>query len=182
MKPGSRTAAMLLALALMSEAGTAQTVPEPDGYRTENYRAPTPATLQGAKILDTWDAASAWRTGAAGFIDVLPRSPKPANLPPGTVWRETPRDSVPKATWLPNVGYGALSPEAEAYFRRGLEAVTGGDPGKLLVFFCLRDCWMSWNAARRALSFGYRDVAWFPDGTDGWSAAELPLQRVEPWQ
>ena len=26
--------------------------PEPDGYRTENYRAPVPATLAGARVLD----------------------------------------------------------------------------------------------------------------------------------
>ena len=26
-------------------------VPEPDGYRLEDYRAPTPATLRGAKVI-----------------------------------------------------------------------------------------------------------------------------------
>jgi rhodanese-related sulfurtransferase len=39
---------------------------------------------------------------------------------------------------------------------------------------------MSWNAAKRALSYGYADVAWYPDGTDGWHQAELPMQDATP--
>jgi rhodanese-related sulfurtransferase len=34
---------------------------------------------------------------------------------------------------------------------------------------------MSWNAAKRALSYGYTNVAWYPEGTDGWQRANLPL-------
>ena len=39
---------------------------------------------------------------------------------------------------------------------------------------------MSWNAARRAIAMGYTSVAWYPDGTDGWSQAGQPLQPHEP--
>jgi rhodanese-related sulfurtransferase len=39
---------------------------------------------------------------------------------------------------------------------------------------------MSWNAAKRALSIGYNNVAWYPDGTDGWQAAKLPLREAKP--
>ena len=35
---------------------------------------------------------------------------------------------------------------------------------------------MSWNAAKRALALGYTHVAWYPEGTDGWAAADLPLE------
>ena len=28
---------------------------------------------------------------------------------------------------------------------------------------------MSWNAAKRILSMGFTNVAWYPDGTDGWT-------------
>jgi PQQ-dependent catabolism-associated CXXCW motif protein len=68
----------------------------------------------------------------------------------------------------------------QAYFKDGLQRVTGGDPAKSVVIFCLRDCWMSWNAARRARAMGYINVIWYPDGTDGWSEAGLPLQEVQP--
>ena len=73
-----------------------------------------------------------------------------------------------------------LAMETENYFRLGLEPVTQSDGAKLLVFYCLRDCWMLWNAAKRALALGYKNVAWYPDGTDGWEAAELPLQEAKP--
>jgi PQQ-dependent catabolism-associated CXXCW motif protein len=46
------------------------------------------------------------------------------------------------------------------------------------VFFCLKDCWMSWNAAKRALSLGYRNVMWFSEGTDGWQELGYPLIDV----
>jgi rhodanese-related sulfurtransferase len=39
---------------------------------------------------------------------------------------------------------------------------------------------MSWNAAKRALAMGYSNVAWYPEGTDGWAAADLPLQQATP--
>jgi rhodanese-related sulfurtransferase len=28
---------------------------------------------------------------------------------------------------------------------------------------------------KRALSYGYTNVAWYPEGTDGWQRANLPL-------
>ena len=124
----------------------AQAVPEPDGYRMEAYRAPVPDTLHGAQVIGADEAHDLWSDGAA-FVDVMPRPPKPDNLPEDTLWREPPRQSIPGAVWLPNVGYGALAEETAAYFRQGLASVTGGDRGHPLVIFCLADCWMSWNAS-----------------------------------
>lgn len=158
----------------------AAAVPEPEGYRMEAYRAPTPATLRGAKVLDTATAERLWRDKAAVFVDVMPRDVKPADLAPGTIWRDKPRDHLPGSVWLPNVGYGALAEPVEAYFRRGLATATGGRLDAPLVFYCLTDCWMSWNAARRALGYGYTDVSWYPAGSDGWAKAGLPLERAIP--
>jgi PQQ-dependent catabolism-associated CXXCW motif protein len=47
------------------------------------------------------------------------------------------------------------------------------------VFFCLKDCWMSWNAAKRALEYGYANVMWFREGTDGWQELGYPLVEVK---
>jgi PQQ-dependent catabolism-associated CXXCW motif protein len=153
---------------------------EPEGYRTDNYRAPVPATLAGARVLTTGEAEAIWRAGNAAFVDVLPRPPKPPNLPAGTVWRDKPRFNIPGSLWLPDTGYGLLASATEDYLRRGLANATGGDLARLLVVYCQADCWMSWNAAKRALSYGYRNVAWYPDGTDGWQRANLPLTAAEP--
>lgn len=153
---------------------------EPSGYRLDDYRAPTPRTLRGARVVTTREAWAIWQRGKAAFIDVLPHPPKPRNLPPGTIWRERPRLDIPGSIWLPDTGYGALASSTEIYLRDGLLKASGGDRSKPLVIYCLRDCWMSWNAAKRALALGYTDVIWYPEGTDGWSGAHLPLEETLP--
>jgi PQQ-dependent catabolism-associated CXXCW motif protein len=169
-----------LAVCMAADVRGEDRVPEPSGYRTSDYRAPTPAGLTGARVVSTDDAKQLWQNKSAIFIDVLPRPPRPQNLPPGTIWRDRPRLDVPGSTWLPDTGYGALAAVTEAYLRKNLERVTGGDRAKLLVVYCLRDCWMSWNAARRILSMGYTNVAWYPDGTDGWTDNLLPVTEAQP--
>jgi PQQ-dependent catabolism-associated CXXCW motif protein len=144
----------------------------------EAYRAPTPSTLKGATVLDNAGAEALWRERRATFLDVLPQPERPKGLAPGTIWRDAPHDTIPGAIWLPNTGFGELAPETEAYFRKGLAAA--GDRAHPLVVFCQRDCWMSWNAAKRALAAGYTAVFWYPEGTDGWRDAKLPLARAEP--
>lgn len=153
---------------------------EPSGYRMDDYRAPVPATLRGAAVLTTPEAHALWAAQAAVFVDVLPLILRPKNLPAGTLWIQRPRDDIPGSVWLPDTGYGALSPAMEAYFSHGLEAATGGERAKTVVFYCKPECWMSWNAARRAVALGMPHVAWYPDGADGWAAAGFPLERRDP--
>lgn len=169
-------------IAITSPApSTTRTPPaEPDNYRTDDYRSPVPLTLKGATVLSNRDAVDLWQAKSAVFIDVYPHPPKPPNLPAGTLWRETTHQSIENAVWLPNVGYGVLSEGNDAYFRRSLADLSGGDTSKTLVFFCLRDCWMSWNAAKRALTYGYRNVDWYRDGSDGWQEEGGLLEEVHP--
>jgi PQQ-dependent catabolism-associated CXXCW motif protein len=171
--------AFVVMVAAAAEAGEAL-VPEPDAYRFGDYRAPTPATLQGAGVIGTDEAETIWRSHSASFVDVLPRAPRPRDLPEGTLWRDKPRANIPGSIWLPDTGYSELGPGMAGYFSKGLEKATNGDRARTLVLYCLADCWMSWNAAKRALSLGYSDVAWYPEGTDGWFAALLPLQDATP--
>jgi PQQ-dependent catabolism-associated CXXCW motif protein len=173
-------ACTLLACTLLAAAARAEDVPEPEGYRTGDYRAPTPATLRGARVVTTAEAEALWKGRDAIFIDVMPHAPRPANLPAGTIWRERPRQNIPGSIWLPDTGYGELAAVTERYLRDNLARATAGDRARLLVFYCLKDCWMSWNAAKRALAMGYGNVAWYPDGTDGWEFADLPLQVSTP--
>jgi len=153
---------------------------EPDGYRMNDYRSPTPASLHGAEVIGTDQACALWHAKSATFVDVLPQAPKPTNLPANTIWREKPRDDIPGSIWLPDTGYGTLAPAMEAYFAAGLARVSDGRKDSTLVFYCLPDCWMSWNAAKRALALGYSHVDWYPEGTEGWQNAGLPLERRAP--
>jgi PQQ-dependent catabolism-associated CXXCW motif protein len=164
---------------LGSDARSQAPPPEPFGYRMEDYRAPTPQTLAGARVIGTEEAENLWKSGAA-FVDVLAQVPRPANLPAGTIWREKARMNIPGSIWLPDTGYGALTAVSESYLRVGLDRITNGDHARLVIIYCRRDCWMSWNAAKRVLAMGYENVAWYPDGTDGWEAAGLPLRIADP--
>ncbi|RXG99555.1 PQQ-dependent catabolism-associated CXXCW motif protein [Bradyrhizobium vignae] len=174
-------AAALAAAILAAPAFGQQQEPfEPEGYRTDNYRAPVPATLAGARVLTTEEAETIWRANSGAFVDVMPRPPKPKNLPAGTVWRDAPRRNIPGSIWLPDTGYGTLPSAMDDYLQRGLARASRGDKAALLVIYCLADCWMSWNAAKRALASGYSNVAWYPDGTDGWERAKLPTEEAHP--
>ena len=155
-------------------------VQEPSGYRLETYRAPTPATLKGAKVLTTTEAHEVWKNKQAIFIDVLPHAPRPEGLPANAFWREPERKDIPGSIWLPDTGYGLIADVLLRYFQRGLVEATEGNKKHPLVFYCQKDCWMSWNAAKRALSLGYQDVSWYPEGSDGWAAAAYPLETQAP--
>lgn len=174
--------AMAVSLPVAAEDHGAKSaeIAEPADYRMTDYRSPVPKTLRGARVVDTKSAAGLLAGGTAVFIDVYPRAPKPAGLPANTIWRSPKHSSIKGSFWLPNVGYGKLAPEPEGYFKSSLDRLTGGALDKTVVFFCLRDCWMSWNAAKRALSWGYTSIVWFPDGTDGWQEIGQDVVNVEP--
>lgn len=155
-------------------------VPEPSEYRGEPYNAPVPATLQGADVIGA-DRAIALHEQGVAFVDVYPRTRKPEGLPEDTIWREPRHDTIPGAIWLWDTGYQNLSADEQARLDRGLTFATGGDMAAPVVIFCRADCWMSWNAARRAVAAGYGKVFWFPGGTDDWQAALGPdLVRAQP--
>lgn len=153
-----------------------------NGYRIDQFRSPVPNTVRGAKTVGTEDVVQLRKRedNAPILIDVLPRPPKPEGLSATTLWLPPVRYNIPGSVWLPNVGYGRLSDDLEHYFRSNLSRLTNGDTSKPVILYCLDDCWMSWNAARRAAEWGYREVFWYPQGTDGWEFAEHPLEVSVP--
>lgn len=154
-------------------------VPVPETYRLDDYRAPVPDTVPGAEVLHIPAMQQLVSRHDAVLIDVLPAPRRPAGMRPGTPWLPAHHASLPGSLWWPEIGRGALPDAVEARLRQRLRDVTQGDPPRLVVFYCLADCWMSWNAARRAGEMGF-DAAWFPEGVDGWQAAGLPTQDTVP--
>ncbi|MEO3998341.1 PQQ-dependent catabolism-associated CXXCW motif protein [Mesorhizobium sp. CAU 1732] len=168
----------MLAFAGPARAGG---VEEPAGYRMGDYKARVPDTLKDVRVVDTKEAEALWREKKTLFIDVMPNTPKPANLPAGTIWKDKVRENIPGSIWLANVGYGAIPDETADYFRSSLEAGTVSDKSRPILFYCMTDCWMSWNAAKRAVEWGYSSVIWYPFGADGWESANLPLEENRPY-
>lgn len=172
---------VFLALLAASPARAEDTPPaEPESYRLDNYHAPTPATLKGATVIDTSRAFEIWNEKEAAFIDALSRPARPADLPREVVWRPSPRHDIPGSMWLPGTGVGELTPALQSYFESGLARAAGNSKDKLLVFYCRTNCWASWNAAKRALTLGYRNVYWYPGGADAWERDGHPLEERLP--
>jgi len=171
-----RAALIGLLLAALPALAAAAPAFDADGYRRPPYRAPTPASLDGATVLDT-DALVALRRRRPDtvLIDVYN-----ATWTAGDFLLERPHPSLPGAVWLPNTGTTPLAPRWRAYLLDHLRAFTEHDRQRPLVFFCRSDCWLSWNAARRALAAGHPAVYWYPLGVDGWRAAGRPVSGTTP--
>jgi PQQ-dependent catabolism-associated CXXCW motif protein len=171
---------LLLTASLLAEGQTSFFAP--DGYRIDAFRTPVPKTVPGARTIHTKEVRRLVESACNPpvLIDVLPSAPRPEGLSPTTLWLPPTRYNIPDSVWLPNVGYGRLSDDLDSYFRSNLRRMTGGDLAHPVVIYCLADCWMSWNAARRAADYGYSQVFWYPEGTDGWAAAQLPLTISTP--
>ena len=153
---------------------------EQTGFRIERQRAPTPDDIPPpAQFVDATGARAAIEAGAVA-VDVFGAPQSRYDELDGTWLVRGPRDSLPGAVWLPEVGRGVLTDDMQGYLETNLARLTGGDVSRPLVIFCVADCWMSWNAAQRVADLGYREVLWFRLGTDGWLDEGWDLAPVEP--
>ncbi len=156
-------------------------IAEPDGYRMTDYRAPVPAGLKGARTVDVAGLQDLLASEDVLLIDVMPTQRKPENRPEGSIWRDPKRDTIKGAVWLANMGFGKLADSDEAAFKAELARLASAKD-RTIVMFCEPDCWMSWNAAKRLISYEYRNVVWFPGGTTAWREAGLEQESVTPWR
>ncbi|MCA7119863.1 MAG: PQQ-dependent catabolism-associated CXXCW motif protein [Acidibrevibacterium sp.] len=168
-------AAFLLTLPLAAGAQIAL----PDEYRMDDYHAPVPDRVPGGTVVHA-TAVEKLRAAGAILIDVLPAPRRPPAMKPGVPWLPAPHLDIPGSVWLPDFGRGALNKAMAAWFHGELRALTHGDSDRALVFYCQAQCWMSWNAAKRAARLGFRQVYWFPEGVDGWRAAGFALAPAAP--
>nr|WP_255636022.1 rhodanese-like domain-containing protein [Azospirillum sp. 412522] len=167
----------LLLLALTTPA-FASGVPQPEGYRLSDYRSPTPDGVAGANTVDTPGVQSL--LSQAHPIPIFVQRLERSTLPGGPWLQSKPYRQIPGSVWLPNVGMGAPDTVTLGWFESQLNRLTGGDRTRDLLFYCLSDCWLSWNAAKRAVLLGYARVHWYPTGIDGWMEAGLPTEEAHP--
>jgi PQQ-dependent catabolism-associated CXXCW motif protein len=59
-------------------------------------------------------------------------------------------------------------------YHERLTALTANALDRPIVAYCHPMCWSSWNAAKRALAFGYSNISWYLDGAEGWQDAGHP--------
>jgi PQQ-dependent catabolism-associated CXXCW motif protein len=138
------------------------------GYRVARYRSPVPETVPGGTRITAAEINDLVKKQDAVLIDVMPSDGAGLDTVTGQ-WRMTkPRQNIPGSVWLPDVGKGELSPALETYFKTNLKSLTASNTARAVILYCQSDCWMSWNAVKRAASYGYTSLYWFPEGSDGW--------------
>lgn len=174
---------LMLSLAPGSAAVAEDAVAEFDpatGFRIARYRAPVPPAVEGAQTIFAADIERLVKEKGAVLVDVMAAEGGGPDPQTGA-WRNIKsREHIPGSVWLPDVGRGTISAELDGYFRSNLERLTGGDRARPLVIYCVADCWMGWNAVKRAAGYGYSALYWFPDGTDGWRDWEGVLATATP--
>ncbi|AVU11161.1 MULTISPECIES: rhodanese-like domain-containing protein [unclassified Halomonas] len=145
------------------------------GYRLPPYRTLVTAPLPGVTALDDGAFNELVASPPVILVDVYMLT-----WHDGMFLQDRPHLTIPGSTWLPNVGSPALAEEWIDYFSDALDALREQTPAAPLVFFCRADCWLAWNAARRAQALGYEEVYWYANGVDGWQASGGALAAACP--
>lgn len=143
-------------------------LPPIGAIRTAPYEGPTPLKINGASTIVT---------GQLRDMMVSAHPPLVIDVLGGNQTM-----TLPTAVLLPGAGVGAtLTDAVQQRFAQHLVRLTGGDMDRAIVLFCLsKTCWLSHNAALRAVRLGYRHVLWYRGGRAAWTAAHLPLVPVQP--
>ncbi len=159
-----------------------QIVEEPAAYRTSDYRSEVPLTLKGAKVIDSAQQLQSFlrQNKDAILLDAFPAPHKPDNFPTNDLWLEPERETLPSAVWLANTGLGNIPEELEALLQTQLKRLTSNDKQHSVIIFCEPACWHSWNAAKRAASYGYSNIYWYRQGVTGWQQAGFPVTVQQP--
>lgn len=153
---------------------------DPDtGLRIHHYTTETPMTVPGGTRVGAWEVEALARAGAV-LLDVLSIPEGRYDELDGTWPEHAPRQNIPGSVWTPNVGFGVSEDDMQAYLSETVGRLTGGSLWHPIVVYCIKDCWMGWNATQHLVDLGYRSVFWFADGTDAWLAAGLPVAASEP--
>jgi sulfur-oxidizing protein SoxY len=155
-------------------------VPEPEDFWDGPVNSPTPETLRGGTVIRAPDLADMLKANRVVLIDVSNSAPRPEKLAPQAVWMPPPHPVIPGSVWLAGVGVGTVDSSTDGFYRRRLAAATANDVNHPIVVYCHERCWLSWNAAKRAIRYGYRRVYWFPDGIEGWRAAGFETGVAQP--
>lgn len=138
-------------------------VSPPPGLHAGAMHGPTPNQIPGGQVITTKGLVSLMQ-GVQGvnplLFDVLGG---PQQLPNAI-------GAVPAAQ------PGSFNDSIQQQFGQMLQQLTRGSRDVPLVFYCQGpQCWMSYNAALRAINLGYRNVLWYRGGVEAWQYAGLPL-------
>jgi PQQ-dependent catabolism-associated CXXCW motif protein len=167
-------AALLLAWRVLAQdfadEGRDWGVPAIPNLRGAPYTAPTPNSIPGASLMDT-----------RSLKDILGDAGSNRHILIDVASGER-HMTLPGAIWIPGAGRGtSFVDPVQSGFVDLMDKLTAGDKARPIVFFCVSaQCWLSYNAALRAIAAGYSRVFWYRGGIEAWRAAGLPLVAIDP--
>ncbi len=121
----------------------------------------TPASIPGGQVITT-----------RGLVELIQGQQTPYLLFDVLGSGETLPGAIPA---VPASSPGSFDDQTSQQMRHFLQQVTQGNSEVPLVFYCLsRECWMSYNAALRAIKLGYSNVLWYRGGIEAWKQTGGP--------
>ena len=129
------------------------------------FHGPTPNQIPGGQVITTKGLVPLLRQGiAVQVFDVLGGQQALPNAIPAA-WAAQP---------------GSFDDETQQQLAQMLRQATRGRAETPLVFYCGGpQCWMSYNAALRAIQLGYRNVLWYRGGLEAWQRAGLQVASAQ---
>jgi PQQ-dependent catabolism-associated CXXCW motif protein len=142
-------------------------VAAPERIRGAPYSAPTPTSIPGASVITT-----------RRLQDMMQQGPAPVLV---DVAAGEGHVTLEGSVWIPGAGRGSNFIDGlQGQLSELLVKLTHGDKSRALVFFCVNSqCWLSYNAALRAVAAGFSQVYWYRGGIEAWREAGHKLVRME---
>ena len=138
-------------------------VPPTDQLHVGPMHGPTPAQIPGGQVITTQGLLALIEGRQVPFVllDVLGAE-----------------ETIPgSALAVPAHQPGGFDDQVQQEFGAYLWQATAGSPEMPLVLYCMSiHCWMSYNAALRAINLGYTNVLWYRGGLEAWKAAGQATQ------
>jgi rhodanese-related sulfurtransferase len=126
---------------------------------TGPMHGPTPTSIPGGQVITTKGLVTFVQQRMGPVFDVL-GGPQ---MLPGAL------------AVVPAAQPGSFQDENQQRFGAYLRQLTRGRTDVPLVFYCQGpQCWMSYNAALRAINLGYQNVLWYRGGIEAWQRAGQP--------
>ncbi len=129
-----------------------------------NLGGPTPASIPGGRVITTPEVLQMLNNPGAGAVvlDVLGGHQRLPNAFDATA---------------ASAG-GSFEDRVQSRFEAQLGQMTGGRKEAPLILYCSSiHCWMSYNAALRAIHAGYTNVFWYRGGLEAWNTmAQMSAQ------
>ncbi len=138
-------------------------VPAPRTLHPGVTHAPTPNEIPGGQLITTRELVPMIQNPQGGSVLIFDVLGGAQRLP----------NAIPAVTASAS---GTFDDPPQRQLAQLLERKTRGRRDQPLVFYCQgRQCWMSYNAALRAINLGYTKVLWYRGGLDAWQRAGLPF-------